>query len=122
MWYNKIMRIHELKQKVFARVDIKPGCWIWQGYIHKGDGYGRYRLPGMKWDKTAHRVVYELYYDETIPSDMTIDHLCLNKLCVNPEHLQVVSRSENSKRARLNDSEETKLKRVQSGWQKKRAI
>lgn len=106
----------EIRHKLEDRIDMSGDCWLWKGYVHKKDGYGRYRLPGMKWDKTAHRVVYELYRNISIPDDMTIDHLCLNKICVNPEHLEVVSRSENSKRARLVDSDETKMKRIKNGF------
>lgn len=105
-----------IEHKIEKRIDKSGGCWIWTGYIHKKDGYGRYRLPNMKWDKTAHRVVYELYKNIAIPKDMTIDHLCLNKKCVNPNHLEMVTRAENSRRARLNDTDETKAKRVESGF------
>ena len=106
----------DIEQKINARIAKSDGCWIWTGHIHRKDGYGRYRLPGMKWDKTAHRVVYELYTGVEIPSDMTIDHLCLNKQCVRPDHLEVVTRAENSRRARINDSEHTKTKRKISGF------
>jgi len=106
-----------IKEKIDKRIDKSGDCWIWTGHIHKKDGYGRYRLPGMKWDKTAHRVVYELYNNIKIPKHLTIDHLCLNKKCVNPSHLEIVTRSENSRRARLVDSDETKLKRLKAGWQ-----
>jgi len=47
--------------------------------------------------KLAHRVSYELFVQE-IPYGLTIDHLCLNKWCVNPDHLEPVSSSENTKR------------------------
>lgn len=45
----------------------------------------------------AHRVSWELFRGR-IPSNLTLDHLCLNKRCVNPGHLEPVSSSENSKR------------------------
>ena len=109
--------MHEdVREKLESRIDKSGDCWVWIGYVHKKDGYGRYRLPGMKWDKTAHRIIYELYKDMTIPNELTIDHLCLNKVCVNPEHLEIVSRSENSRRARLVDSVDTKLQRIKNGF------
>ncbi len=113
--YNSGMH-KNIQDKIEKRIDKSGECWVWIGYIHKKDGYGRYRLPNMKWDKTAHRVVYELYNDIEIDSDMTIDHLCLNKKCVNPKHLEVVSRSENSRRARLVDTDSTKMKRIKAGF------
>ena len=58
----------------------------------------------------------QLYNDMVIPKDMTIDHLCLNKKCVKPSHLEVVTRAENSRRARLSDTDVTRAKRVQSGF------
>ena len=43
----------------------------------------------------AHRFFYEKYYSRRIPSGMTVDHLCRNRACVNPEHMEVVTNKEN---------------------------
>ncbi len=66
-------------------------CRIWHG--GKSDrGYGYYYdKPKMV---RAHRYAWEQVNDH-IPAGMTIDHLCKVKLCVNPEHLEVVTHSEN---------------------------
>ena len=66
------------------------GCWVWAGSI-TSEGYGSfYRGKNLK----AHRVVYEFLVGP-IPDGLTIDHLCRNKPCVNPAHLEVVTRAEN---------------------------
>lgn len=82
-------------EKFMAKVDIEPrGCWRWMGYV-QSNGYGYYRHEESTW---AHRVSY-LLFRGPIPEGLTIDHLCRNKRCVNPDHLEVVTQSENSRRA-----------------------
>jgi hypothetical protein len=68
------------------------GCWEWTG-VKNVRGYGRVTLNSRMWQ--AHRVFYELYSGEEIPNDMQIDHLCRNRPCVNPDHLEVVTAEEN---------------------------
>lgn len=74
---------------------IDTGCWIWQGYIGP-HGYGQIKWNGKS--KVAHRVIYEIFKGQ-IPEGLIIDHLCSVKSCVNPEHLEAVTFSENSQRA-----------------------
>lgn len=71
-----------------------PWCWVWIA-SRKPAGYGQLRRRG----KTlyAHRVAYESLV-ETIPSGLTLDHLCRNRACVNPVHLEPVSNEENLRR------------------------
>lgn len=69
-------------------------CWIWRGC--KCHGYGYIGLDGKL--KRAHRVYYE-YFGGKIPEGKVIDHLCMNKACVNPDHLEPVSPRENRVRA-----------------------
>jgi hypothetical protein len=71
------------------------GCWIWTGAIHKS-GYGQIKWKGKS--TVAHRVVYEIVKGP-IEKNLVIDHLCNVKLCINPEHLEAVSYSTNTKRA-----------------------
>ncbi len=70
--------------------DEKTGCWHWMGYTDK-DGYGKfhYRDNGSKIDWRAHRYGYEILR-ESIPSGLVTDHLCRQRDCVNPWHLEVV--------------------------------
>jgi len=67
-------------------------CIIYKGSINK-QGYGVY---GKK-HRLAHRIAYENHHG-SIPKGMTIDHLCCNRTCVNPDHLECVTLSENVKR------------------------
>lgn len=67
-------------------------CWAWMGAKNQY-GYGRIDFGGERYSG-AHRVAYQLYVG-AIPSDKCIDHLCRNRWCVNPLHLEVVTNREN---------------------------
>ena len=78
--------------RFFEKIQKAPnGCWVWSGSFFR-NGYGRTWKDGKT--RLAHRVSYEVYVGK-IPQGMTIDHKCENKVCVNPEHLQVVTGREN---------------------------
>lgn len=78
--------------RVLAKIrKLENGCWQWLGTKHN-HGYGVVR-ERYAW-RLIHRVVYE-HFKGPIPEGLTIDHLCRNRLCVNPEHLEAVSNKEN---------------------------
>lgn len=78
-------------------------CWHWMGYIEQ-DGYGRVAIPAgpkRKYRKRqAHRVIYEILVGP-VPPGLQLDHLCRNRCCCNPAHLEPVTAKENIQRSDL---------------------
>lgn len=75
-------------------------CWVWlSGRDSKG--YGRFFYNGSK---LAHRVAYELETGKPVPDNLTVDHLCENKACVNPAHFAIVTALENQLRFARNQT------------------
>lgn len=68
------------------------GCWIWIG-TRSTKGYGQFSPTAIK-RVAAHRWAYELLIG-AIPDGLTLDHLCRNRECVNPTHLEPVTNREN---------------------------
>lgn len=87
----KPMNIVEIIDKYVEKTD---SCWIWRGSVNK-NGYGQHGSTKRAGSiKQAHRKVYTLLVG-TIPDGMQLDHLCRNRICVNPNHLEPVSPREN---------------------------
>lgn len=78
-------------------IDPVTGCWIW-GDSTKPDGYGRfhYKASGRR-SVLAHRYAFEKL-SGPIPEGLELDHLCRNKACVNPDHLEPVTHAVNVNR------------------------
>ncbi len=70
------------------------GCWEWQGAIDK-DGYGFFTIGKLM---RAHRASYLLFKGE-LTKGLQIDHLCRNRPCVNPNHLEEVTAKTNTLRS-----------------------
>lgn len=72
-------------------------CWTWTaGRVN--EGYGRFYLRGGK--PLAHRLSYVLR-NGSVGDELKIDHLCRNRSCVNPDHLEPVTDAVNTRRGRL---------------------
>lgn len=81
-------------ERLWSKVKKTEGCWTWTASIGSG-GYGQMRL-GTKTVR-AHRLAYELVVGP-IPEGLVIDHLCRNRACVRPDHLEPVTARENTLR------------------------
>ena len=76
---------------------LPNGCWLWTG-TKTSMGYGRLYIINQSDNKSvrvlAHRLAYEIFVGP-IPDGLTIDHLCRNRPCVNPEHLEAITLQDN---------------------------
>lgn len=81
----------------FEKIISIDDCWIWGGYVQNA-GYAA--MSTYRHTFLAHRWAYE-YFIEKIKPRLTLDHLCKNKICVNPYHLEQVTRAENIRRSGL---------------------
>lgn len=77
-----------LEERFWAKVHKTPTCWNWTGASNRG--YGYIGLGPGKGQDVAHRVAYRLLVGP-IPDGLTIDHLCRNRGCVNPDHMEPVT-------------------------------
>jgi hypothetical protein len=78
------------------------GCWEYDGQLSH-NGYGRHdswanRQLGLPRTVATHRAAYEVIVG-LIPDGLDLDHLCRNRACYNPWHLEPVTRKENIQRA-----------------------
>ena len=79
-------------------VDEATGCWNWVGGIDSG-GYGKTTYAHKQTDR-AHVVSWELHNKQKVPEGQEIDHLCRNRRCCNPNHLEAKTHIENVRRGK----------------------
>lgn len=87
------------RAKVMRHIRINPdtGCWEWQGKTNRnGYSWGQ-KGPGQPF-RVMHRVLWEDAHNGPVPEGLQLDHLCRNRLCCNPEHLEPVTNAENTTR------------------------
>ena len=88
-------------ERFLAKIEVQPsGCWLWIG-AKTGNGYGQLSIGGRRANGGrlvyAHRFAYEMWVGP-IPEGKELDHLCRNRACQNPDHLEPVTRQENARR------------------------
>jgi len=89
------LQLEKMKTRFLTFVNKTDNCWTWIG-TKDARGYGRFAIKFKKY--MAHRISYELFKGE-IPNKLVIDHLCNNKPCVNPSHLEAITHKANTLRA-----------------------
>lgn len=82
-------------ERFWSRVDKSGECWIWTGG-KSGNGYAQIRIKYRK--VMVHRYAFETLVGP-IPHGLQLDHLCRNRVCVNPAHLEPVTARENTMRS-----------------------
>jgi hypothetical protein len=80
----------------YTVIDESTGCWFWTSIINHG-GYGIVKMHKRPY--RVHRVSYERHVGP-IPHHLVLDHLCRNRDCLNPKHLEPVTSAENLRRGR----------------------
>ena len=80
------------KQRIWSKVQVTDGCWEWLG-SHQAGGYAQCGIgsqrAGTRSMGVVHRAVYQMVVGP-IPSGLSLDHLCRNRGCVNPFHLEPI--------------------------------
>lgn len=93
----RLNRAEEARLMRLIRVNTDTGCWEWRGRLNSNGYAWAQRGPGYS-PRVVHRILWEHTHNGPVPAGMQLDHLCRVRNCVNPEHFEVVTPSENTKR------------------------
>lgn len=81
-----------------SRIGVEGDCWIWQGTVNPRWGYGQVQTRGVL--HRAHKLAFELV-NGPVPEGKELHHRCEMKLCINPAHLQPLTKQEHGKYSKL---------------------
>lgn len=86
-----------VKERLLSKVQVNPetGCWEWTARLFQG-GYAQFKDSSDK-NRGGHVVSYEIHIGP-VPEGLVLDHLCRNRKCINPAHLEPVSQQINTLR------------------------
>lgn len=82
-----------VEMRFWDKVEKTATCWAWRSVV-MSNGYGVFSPGRPRRRMLAHRFAYE-FLRGPIPEGLDIDHLCRNRRCVNPDHLEPVTRQMN---------------------------
>jgi len=82
-------------ERFWSKVDLTGVCWEWTRGL-TDDGYGKFWYNGAA--RRAHRIAWMLLVAPELPDDLVADHLCRNRLCVCPDHIEWVTPDVNTLR------------------------
>lgn len=89
--------IRRLLEKVETNINDPQACWNFTS-SHGPFGYAHFTYRKRTWH--AHRACYQVWFHRPLKPSEHIDHLCRNRQCINPNHLEVVSKLENESRGK----------------------
>lgn len=93
--------------RIKAYVSPEPfsGCWLWLAHVDRDTGYARLNVEGRA--RTVHVLSYQIFVGP-VPDGLELDHLCRVRCCVNPNHLEPVTRRVNVRRGLAGDKNRRK--------------